>query len=111
MLRFNSSVRIEIFDERLQPILFWASIWSLKNREDVYITSVDDGKSHGARGLRFTFHGLNRSLAIDLGVSGNDRDKIRSLYEWQRVKLGGSYDIFDKVNHVHHEFDEGNKPI
>lgn len=98
MLRFNPSVHVNYFHRRLSDVFEYASIWSLRAREDVYVTSIDD-KVHSAGSL----HG--DSLAIDLSVAGNAMPQLERLHRFLARYLPPEYDVLLERDHVHVEWD------
>lgn len=98
MLKFNAGVHVNYFTPRLGNILEYASIWSLRAGEDVYVTSIDDRK-HGVG----TLHG--DSLAADLSVAGNVMEKLARMHRFLSRYLPGEYDVLLERDHIHVEWD------
>lgn len=100
MLRFKPEVRISYLDERLACPLTLATVWSLRNRIDVEVNSIEDGASVHMTG---SLHGYG--LAIDFDTTGDKRPDLESLAEWFRRHLPPQYDVVFEGDHVHVEWD------
>lgn len=98
MIRFKPEVRIVYFNQKLAHILQAACVWSLQERIDVEINSIDDSK-HGVK----TLHG--KSMAMDLDTVGDKPQDLKLLYEYLVVFLGRDYDVILEKDHVHVEYD------
>lgn len=103
MLRFESNVRIVYFTEQLARVFHLASVWSLVERIDVVVNSVDDG-THGAR----TLHGF--SLAPDLDTEGDRPEHLPKLHGYLARHLPDPFDVVLEPTHVHVEYDTRRRP-
>lgn len=100
MLKFKPEVRISYFDERLAAPLAGACLWSLRNRIDVEVNSIEDGPGvHMATSLHYA------GLAIDLDTAGDKAPDTQALAEFLRRWLPPGYDVLFENSHVHVEYD------
>lgn len=102
MLLFNAGVQIAFYTPRLGDPFAYACVWSLRERIDVYVTSIDD-RQHGPN----TLHGF--SLAVDFGVAGNRMDQLERLHGFFARYLPLDYDVILERDHVHVEYDTHRK--
>lgn len=98
MLRFKPEVRIGLFDERAGLVFHFASVWSLRERIDVDINSVNDS-THGPNSLH------PDDLAWDLDTAGDKPDHLKALARFLAHRLPREYDVILESDHVHVEFD------
>lgn len=106
MIRFKPGVRVSYFSSALACILHKASIWSLRERIDVEVNSIDDpapGRDPNTR------HG--DSLAVDLDTAGDSAldGKALAAYLWRVLPDG--YDVVLEKDHVHVERDVHRAPV
>jgi hypothetical protein len=106
MLRFKPEVRIRVFRAELAGVLLEASLWSLLERVDVEVNSIDDSV-HGLTGP--TLHGS--SLAIDLDTVGDKASDTHALGEYLRRALPAGYDVIFEGDHMHIEYDTHRPPL
>lgn len=100
MIRFKPEVRIRRFRRELADVLEEASYWSLVERVDVEINSVDDSAPDRSA---TTLHGS--SLAVDLDTAGDKATDTRALADHLRRTLPPGYDVILESDHVHVEWD------
>lgn len=106
MMRFKPDVRVRLCRDELALVLREASQWSLLERIDVEVNSIDDGADvHMAASL----HG--RSLAVDLDTVGDKAADTQALAEHLRRALPPGYDVLLEADHVHVEYDTHRPPL
>jgi len=106
MLSFKPEVRVGLFNDRIGDVLVAASAWSVRNRVDVHVSSINDGPGvHMASSLHYF------DLALDLDVI-NDKPEDRFAFaEYLRRWLDPRYDVVFEADHVHVEWDAHRAPI
>ena len=106
MLRFKPDVRVKYFSAQLDEVLRAATLWSLLERVDVEVNSIDDGPGVHMDG---SLHGW--SLAIDLDTVGDVPAQTFGLGDYLRRVLPAGYDIVWEGDHVHVEWDPHRGPL
>jgi hypothetical protein len=91
-------VEIRRWTSEISEALQTADEWSQRNGKDVVVNSIDDG-IHGNP----SFHGW--SVAIDFDDETDDHADLQSLYAWLNYRLSSGWDVIDKGDHVHTEYD------
>lgn len=106
MLRIKAEVRIRVWRPQLAELFGAATEWSLVNRVDVEVNSVDDPAPDRSA---TTLHGL--SLAVDFDTVGDKPAETLALAEYLRRVLPPQYDLVFEGDHVHVEWDAHRPPI
>jgi len=106
MLRFKPEVRIVHLTAALADVLSAATFWSLRQRIDIEVNSIDDGAGVHLPNSR---HG--QSLAVDLDTVGDKIEDTRALAEFLWRALPAGYDVVFERDHVHVEYDAHRPPM
>lgn len=91
-------VEIRRWTPQIAEALEIADEWSRIRSKTVIINSIDDSV-HGSP----SFHGF--SLAIDFDDENDDHRDLASLYRWLAFRLPPQWDVLNKGNHIHTEYD------
>lgn len=105
-VRFKPEVRIGWLDDRLACVIAGACVWSLRNRIDVEINSIEDG---AAVHMPTSLHAFG--LALDVDTVGDKRADTLALGEWFRRTLPPQFDVVFEGDHVHVECDYHRPPL
>lgn len=106
MLSFKPEARVGLFTDRLGRVLTVASVWSVRSRVDVHVSSINDGP--GVH-MPSSLHAFD--LALDLDVV-NDKPEDRFAFaEYLRCWLGPRYDVVFEADHVHVEWGVHRPPL
>ena len=98
-LRINASVKIREWSPQAAQVFEAGTRASRKFGHDVYLTSVNDGRSHSNTSFHYD------DLGWDLGVAGNVRSKLVPLHRYVRRWLPPAFQELLEAKHVHVEWD------